>query len=169
MGRVRTLVQLTVFVVMLLGTNGMSIFAQRAARPQTQAGSAGVLQTREANISGVVAELTECRREEGVLNIKVRFRNTSDESKSVAIISALGPDYDSYYVTAGTRKYLVLRDSEGIPLAPSVDRFGSLEPTLKAGEAWTWWAKYPAPPASDSKINYMTPFGAPFEDVPISH
>ena len=37
------------------------------------------LQTQEINTAGVIAELTECRRSEGVLSIRIRFRNTTAE------------------------------------------------------------------------------------------
>src|ERR1035441_10955255 len=51
-----------------------SIFAAMPAAEQV-----GVIQTQETTYPGVVAEFTECRRKEGVLNIRVRFRNTSDK------------------------------------------------------------------------------------------
>jgi hypothetical protein len=40
----------------------------------------------------------------------VRLRNTGDKDIRVGLIS--GRDYDSYYVTAGSKKYFILRDSE---------------------------------------------------------
>src|SRR6202521_2794250 len=41
------------------------------------AASAGVIQTQETNTQSVVADLTECKRKDGVLSVKVSFRNTS--------------------------------------------------------------------------------------------
>jgi hypothetical protein len=43
---------------------------------------AGALQTQETNTAGGVAELTECRRSEGVLNVRIRFRNTGEAKAS---------------------------------------------------------------------------------------
>ncbi len=133
--------------------------------PKQKAG--GVLQTQDTNVAGVVAELIECKRKEGVLSIRVRLRNTSGEKAHVKLIT--DRDYDKYYVTAGSKKYFVLRDDEKVPLAPAEDGFGNLGVDIPKGGSWTWWAKYPAPPDSETKLNYITPLGAPFEDVPIGH
>jgi hypothetical protein len=124
------------------------------------------LQTQETNTAGVAAELTECRRSEGVLSIRVRFRNTSEAKVSFYAID--GRNYDSYYVVAAGKKHFVLRDSEKTPLAPAATPGGSLGVELPKGGSFLWWAKYPAPPADVKKITYVTPLGAPFENVPIS-
>lgn len=124
------------------------------------------LQTQEINTAGVVAELTECRRSEGVLSIRLRFRNTTASRVSFWAID--GRNYDTYYVVAGGKKYFVLRDSEKTPLAVAAGGTGSLSVNLDKGGSFLWWAKYPAPPPEVRKITYMTPLGAPFENVPIS-
>lgn len=124
------------------------------------------IQTQETNHAGVVAELTECRRSEGVLNLKVRLRNTGASQVSFSAIKNRA--YDDYYVVAGGKKYFVLRDTEKLPLATASDGFGSVSVHLDKGGSFLWWAKYPAPPPEVKKVNYVTPLGAPFEDVPIS-
>jgi hypothetical protein len=124
------------------------------------------LQTQETNTAGVVAELTECRRGEGVLSIRIRFRNTTEGKVHLSLIDAR--NYDSYYVVAAGKKHFVLRDSEKTPLAPEAGGFGGLAADLQKGGSFLWWAKYPAPPADVKKITYVTPLGAPFENVPIS-
>jgi hypothetical protein len=131
-----------------------SIFA---AMPATE--QAGVIQTQETTYPGVVAEFTECRRKEGVLNIKVRFRNTSDKPVLVEVFHNHG---EKYYVTAKNKKYFILKDSEGAYLA---DDFSEVVPP---GGSHTWWVKYPGPPADIKKITMMTSITAPFEDVPIT-
>lgn len=133
----------------------------RLAWPQ-----AAPLQTQETDKAGVVAELTECRRSEGVLNIKIRFRNTGAGDAAFDVID--GRNYDSYYVVAAGKKHFVLRDSDKTPLAPMANGGGGVSVTLPKGGSTLWWAKYPAPPAEIKKITYMTPHGAPFENVPIS-
>jgi hypothetical protein len=132
--------------------------------PKPASGSA--IQTQDTNAAGVVAELLECKAKEGVLTIKVRLRNTGSERAQVRVIR--NRDFDKYYVTAGSKKYFVLRDSDGVPIAPAADGFGGVVVDIEKGGSWTWWAKYPAPPESQTKVNYMWPLGAPFEDVPIS-
>ena len=124
------------------------------------------IQAQETNFSGITAELIECRRKDGVLSIRVRLRNTGDKAQSITLIG--GRDFDKYYVTGGTKKYFILSDTEKTPLAPAADGFGGLAPSIPKGGSYTWWAKYPAPPADVKKINYITPLAPPFEDVPIT-
>ena len=65
------------------------------------------IQSLESNVAGVVADLLEAKREDGVLTIRVRFRNASD--KDVRLTAVRARQFDAYYVTAGTKKYLVLQ------------------------------------------------------------
>jgi hypothetical protein len=120
-------------------------------------------------VSGVVAEIIQCKREGGVLSIRMRLRNTSDAEVSLNLISK--SNYDQYYVTAGSKKYFVLRDSEKAPLANPIttDAYtGAVRATIPKGGSFVWYAKYQAPPDEVKKINYYTPVTAPFEDVPVS-
>lgn len=123
------------------------------------------IQSLESSVAGVVADLVEAKREDGVLTIRVRFRNASD--KDVRLIAVKDRQFDAYYVTAGTKKYLVLRDTEKTPLAPAADGFGYVNASIPKGGSWTWWAKYPAPPADVKKLSYFTPLTPPFDNVPI--
>src|SRR5208283_3906195 len=76
------------FVVLPLAPCGSAYAQTPAAQPSN------VIQTQDANAEGVVAELTECRRSEGVLTIKVRFRNTSAKPWHVTFVgwNASGQD-----------------------------------------------------------------------------
>jgi hypothetical protein len=125
------------------------------------------LATADTNVSGVVAEVTECKRKEGVLTVKVRFRNTSPDAKAdFNIIN--GRDFDNLYVTAADKKYFVLRDTEKTPLASEADSFGMLRVAIEPGGIWTWWAKYPAPPPEIKAVSYYMPVGPPIEDIPVT-
>ena len=135
--------------------------AAPAAAPSTAA-----IQSQDANTAGIVADLTECKRGDGVLTVKVRFRNTS--GKQVGLQLLLGGGYEKYYVTAGNKKYFILKDSEGAYLATQPNSFGNLNADIGPGQSWQWWAKFPAPPADVSKITLVTPLAPPFDDVPIS-
>ena len=140
-----------------------SIFA---AMPATE--QAGVIQTQETSQEGLVAELTECRRAEGVLTIKVRFRNTSTKQSHLKFTNWNAPgDNEKFYVTAGKKKYFMLKDSEGTYLS-SNSSSNPAELNLEPGKTFLWWAKYPAPSADVKKINFMMPVTPPFEDVPIT-
>jgi hypothetical protein len=128
---------------------------------------AGVIQTQDATPSGIVAELTQCKRSEGVLSIKVRFRNTSSKKIHLTIYDS-GAALEKFYVTAGKKKYFILKDSEGKYLAPAGSGTGVLDMDLGPGESFPWWAKFPAPPVEEKKIALMTPLASPFEDAPIT-
>jgi len=83
-----------------------------------------VLASQDTNVAGVVGEIVECKRKEGVLTIKLRFRNTGAEEASFYMIG--GGNYDAQYVTAGSKKYFVLRDSEKVPLARQPNPGGNI-------------------------------------------
>ncbi len=116
---------------------------------------------------GVVAEMMQCKRDSGVLSIRMRLRNTGDAAVEVKVLAS-GDWYDRYYVTAGSKKYFVLRDSEKTPLANPPISYGALSVEILKGGTYIWFAKYPAPPADVKKINYYTPITPPFEDIPIT-
>ena len=127
---------------------------------------AQAIQGQETNIAGIVAEVVECKRQDGALTVRMRLRNTSDKEIRVDLIS--NRNYDTYYVTAGSKKYLVLRDSEQTPLAPPADVFGKVSVQVAKGAAYLWWARYPAPPADVKRVSYFTPLTPPFDNVPIT-
>jgi hypothetical protein len=130
------------------------------------AAPAGSLATQDTNVAGVAADFTECRRKEGVLNVKVRFRNTSAAEAHIYVIN--GRNYPAFYVTAANKKYFILTDSDGSYLTPATDGTGTLSVSLPVGGQYTWWAKFPAPPADVKKVTLMTPHAPPFEDVPVT-
>jgi hypothetical protein len=128
--------------------------------------TADALKSEDTNVAGVAAEVTECVRKEGVLSVKLRFRNTTKEEKKLALLDAR--DYEKYYVTAGSKKYFILKDSEGTYLTPQANGFGTLSVNLESGGQYTWWAKYPAPPADVKAVTLFTPVAPPLEDIPIT-
>ena len=125
-----------------------------------------VIQSQDTNVGGVVAEITQCKRKDGVLTIKVRLVNNSSKKANIYLTDGYGA-YDKYYLTAGDQKYFVLRDSEGAPLATD-DGNGYANIDIEKGASYTWWAKYPAPAAEVTSVNFYTPFATPFEDIPIT-
>jgi hypothetical protein len=129
-------------------------------------GQSEAIQSQDTNINGIVADITQCKRKDGVLTLKVRLRNTSD--KKAAIYFTNGYDaYNKYYLTAGEKKYFILRDSEGVVLATD-EGGGYTNVDIEKDGAYTWWAKYPAPPAEAKAVTFYTAFAPPFEDIPIT-
>jgi hypothetical protein len=144
--------------------------AASAPAPSAPAAPASdVIQSQDSNAPGTVGELIQCKRSEGVLSVKVRFRNTSSKTVQFAIFKG-GNDgeREKAYVTAASKKYFILRDASGQFLTSGSDYCGVCV-VLEAGQSFTWWAKFPAPPADVEKINLMTPITPPFEDVPITN
>lgn len=125
------------------------------------------LQVQETNLEGITAEVTEVTRKEGVLTVKVRFRNTGAKATRVNILSNPS-DVDKFYAVSGSTKLMPLRDSQKAPLMSAPDGYGQLQPDLKPAGSFLFWSKYPAPPASAKKVTFVTPHAAPFEDLPIT-
>jgi len=122
--------------------------------------------TQDTNVSGIAADFTECKRKDGVLSVKIRLRNRTAAQVTVGIFH--DRNYDSYYFTAANKKYFMLKDSEGSYLTPATDGIGGLNAYVAANGEYTWWAKFPAPPAEVKKITFMSPLAPPFEDVPVT-
>jgi len=143
--------------------------AQPPAAPapaQPAAPAASAIQTQDTNSPGIVADLMECKRKEGVLTIKIKFRNTSNARAKHQIYDRR--EYYEYYVTAANKKYFPLKDSEDTYLATQANAFGSASADLDPGQTYLWWAKYPAPPQDVKKIQFTMPRVAPFDDIPIT-
>ncbi len=138
----------------------MTLVAIPVSAPPASA-QAPPIQTQETQYDGVVAELIEAKRKDGVLNLRVRVRNNGASGKEVLFTHKAG--WDGFYVTAGNKKYLVLKDSEK-------NAIGTHESYINLGQgrSFVWWAKFAAPPADQKKFNFVTPMGPPFEDVPIA-
>lgn len=160
----RSVLWLAVLVgLAIVGASRPMPAAAQAAKP---AKPAEPLQVQETNEPDIVAEFIECKRKEGVLTIRIRFRNRGTESPRFYLIN--NRDFDNWYVSAEDKKYLILRDEEGTPLAPPSDSGGSVGVSLRPKGTWLWWAKYPAPPPEVKKINYYTTVTGPFEDIPVT-
>lgn len=132
--------------------------------------SSDIIQSQDTNSPGVVGELIQCKRSGGVLSVKIRFHNTSGAPVGFYV---LGPNisYEKFYVTAASKKYFILKDSDGTYLAPGSDYSCGMPGVcekLAAGQSNTWWAKFPAPSADVMKVELFTPVTPPFDDIPIT-
>lgn len=144
-----------------------SVLAVAAAQRPAQAQAAKPLQVQETNVEGVTAELIEAVRKEGVLTIKMRYRNGGPQAVKVELLGD-NRDADKYYVVAGSTKFLVLRDAQRVPVMTTLNNHGGLNADMKPAGSFLLWAKYPAPPADAKKVNFYTAHTPPFEDVPIT-
>jgi len=142
-----------------------------AVAPALPAGAgSNIIQSQDTNTQGVVGELIQCSRSNGVLSVKIRFHNTTSAGVS---FYALGPniEYTRYYLAAENKKYFILKDTDGTYLAPGGD-FSCGMPgvceKLGPGQSNTWWAKFPAPSADVTKLDLFTPVTPPFEGIQIT-
>jgi hypothetical protein len=134
------------------------------------AAGSDVIKSQNSNTPGVVGELIQCTRSEGVLNVKIRFHNTLGDTINFYVL-APSTDYDRFYFTAGTKKYSIVKDSDGTYLAPKPDYSCGMPGVcqkLVAGQSGIWWAKFVAPPANVTKLDLITPVMPPLEDIPIT-
>jgi hypothetical protein len=145
-----------------LKTRHCSYLAALLFLPGLAHGQAKAIATAETNMKAT-AEITECKRKEGVLTIKVRFKATADTSLEL-------PYAETYVITPSSgKKYEVLRDSDKNPIATTQPLYGNMvQQNLKNGDTFTAWWKFPAPPPETKKITLSLPKTEPFEDVPIT-
>ena len=131
-----------------------------------------VLGTGDYEVSGVEVTLLELKRTSGdTLTARWRYRNANAEQKALTKGTGWTDSWalsmESYLVdSSNKKKYLVIKDSSGQPLAGSHGGSGSIK--IGAGQTITTWAKFPAPPESVQKVTIYIPGMAPFEDIPIS-
>jgi hypothetical protein len=123
------------------------------------------LATRELDKEGIVAEVIESVRKDGVLTVRVRFRNQTD--KPIKFLLVHSGRYDDNYVSAGNTKYTIIRDEKRKPVATPADGGGWIEPTIKPKGTFNWWAKFPAPPPDRKSYTLYLKVGPPIEDIPI--
>jgi hypothetical protein len=138
-------------VALILGIPGL-------ARAQARA-----IATVETNMKAT-GEIYECKRKEGVLTIKVRFKATSGRAE-------LDLPYATTYVVdvASGKKYAILRDSDKAPLATTSQGLGDrIRESIEPGATFSAWWKFPAPPPATKKISFVLPKSEPAEDVPIT-
>jgi hypothetical protein len=127
---------------------------------------AGKAQAHETTIDGVTAEIVEAQRKEGVLTMKVRYRNAGDAPAKIRVYRNWNDD--EYYVTAGSTKLMVLKDSKNVAVAVPHGQHGETYAEIKPKGSYLFWAKYPAPPAEAKKVSFYHPHSPPIEDIPIT-
>jgi hypothetical protein len=132
--------------------------------------SSDIIQSEDTNTPGVVGELIQCSRSDGVLSVKIRFHNTTGTPVNFYVLGT-NISYDRFYLAAASKKYFILKDSAGTELAPGGDYSCGMPGVcekLPAGQSNTWWAKFPAPSADVTKLDLFTPVTPPFEGIPIT-
>ena len=153
----------TMFMTVLLVASVLAAAAPAAQEPA----AARPLATRDLDVEGVIAEVIESVRKDGVLTVRVRVRNIASAPKKIALVGGGTSYHTANYITAGDTKYEIMRDTSGAVMATPRDGGGWLEPTIKPKGTWGWWAKYQAPPADKKTYTLYLKVGPPIEDIPI--
>lgn len=105
--------------------------------------------------------VTEATRTGGVLTIKARVTLLAGETGSRRVLYS--SDNDDLYVLAGDQKYMMLKDNEGVALAPE-----EFQPDFEQlGGTATWWGKFPAPPPEVKAVGFYFKNFTPVENVAI--
>src|SRR5687767_8453775 len=123
-------------------------------------------QAHDTNVDGVTAEVIEASRRDGVLSVKLRFRNGGTKPASLPLVH--GGNVGNYYAVAGSTKMMVLKDSKNSALMPPLNPVGDLSPQVAAGGSYLFWAKFPAPPGDVKKVTLYLPVMPPIEDVAVT-
>lgn len=162
-------------LLLLLVLTGFALASQAAAQTATEsaAGSGeSVLATARGETPGLSIELQSLERNSGeVVTLTFAMINDSDKplefgydfvekGKNAEDFGSIGGAH--LIDAAGKKKYLVLRDSEGIPLCSR--GLGEIAPKSRAN----LWAKFPAPPEGVESISVVIPHFIPLDDVPMN-
>ena len=123
-------------------------------------------QAHETSIDGITAEVIEVTRKEGVLTVKVRYRNTGESGQLMRLYRDSG--MGDYYVTAGSTKLMALKDSKGAWVATPHGHHGQTDISINPKSSFLFWAKYPAPPDETRKVTFFHPHSPPIEDIPVT-
>jgi hypothetical protein len=135
-----------------------------ASTPAPATPPAGAIATQETNWKGVSATITEFRRKGNTLTAKVQLQNHGAEDARAEVNFS-----ESYLIdTAAGKKYNVLKDEKDHYIASLRSGYNDRwYDTLKPGESYLLWMKFPAPPPETKAITLQIPNTPPFEDVNI--
>jgi len=148
------------------GALGIALLALGAAPVDAQK-PAGVIDTLDAEWSGVETDLLEVRRmSDSTVRVRWRWRNNGD--KEVALYAHDAADLlrtETYLLDpVNKKKLLVVTDAKGRPIGTDI----GMSFRVKPKESYAAWAKFPAPPANVEKITVVIAKTPPFEDVTIA-
>jgi hypothetical protein len=131
-----------------------------AAAPSPAAPGPALAQASDSS-GEVRMEVTDATRAAGVLTVKVRFTLVSGTPSSRPLP---GGNASDVYLSAGDRKYMLLKDDQNKELMssnafPSFDRVGATQ---------SWWGKFPAPAPDVKAVNFYFSGFDPVENLAIA-
>jgi hypothetical protein len=161
-------------VVLGVGVLTLSAFVTASSGQATKGKNtetpAAPIAVQDHEVEGVEVALLEVKRASGnTVTIKWQYRNKTNEKKPLNHGANMGMDSyrfakDVYFLDPSQKKYVVLKDAQGIPQAAKHDQF-AFSLNLAPKQTVNTWAKFPAPPADVEKVNIYLPGAPPFEDI----
>ncbi|AHG63952.1 hypothetical protein [Advenella mimigardefordensis] len=135
--------------LLIAATLPLSSFSQTAA-PQAKQNS---LASGLVSDGGISAELTSVVKTGNRVTVKVRFMETDPDAKKISVLYSRldkAAYENDFYLLAGDKKYLLLKDSAGKPLAPE-----KLVLSNKGKLRGIWYGTFPAPPEGESLMLFL--------------
>jgi hypothetical protein len=161
-------------VAMLAAAYAGCALLSGAAQAQTAAAPAPLASAQFSDDPDLRCDITEVKRlSGGVLIVRFRLVDTQGQAAGGLTASATPKQitwsagtggWNEFYVIdpAENKKYQVLTDSEGKYIADIRETY------FKPGDQRLFWAKFPAPPATSTKVSVTIAKFAPFDDVPVA-
>jgi len=136
------------------------------AQSQALATSKPPLATGITNSGAAEARVTEAIRNGDILTIKIRFAPIVPDKMESIYARITDQDYEnSFYVLAGDKKYLLLRDSQDTPLAsPQL----AIRNTKESPVSGTWYGRFPAPPKEITEVSLTIHGVETIDAIPIA-
>ncbi len=128
-----------------------------AASAQAQTESASTVPLAAGLTNGGIAEaqVIEAVRHDDILTIKLRFKPLVADKLERVYDSISENDYEnSFYVLAGNKKHLLLRDSNDQPLT---NPYLTIKTAKDSPTAGSWHGRFPAPPKDVQEVSLTIP------------
>lgn len=145
----------------------LASFTQTAhAQAATDATAAKPLATGLTETGSAEGQVVEAVRSGDILTLKVRFKPLVPGKTEMVYSQITKNDYeDSFYVIAGNKKHLLLKDSNDKPLTnPKL----VLKTSKDAPIAGAWQGKFPAPPKDITEVSLTIPGVETFDAIKIT-
>jgi hypothetical protein len=131
-----------------------------------QADAAAPLATGMIDSGVAEGQVIEAVRSGDILSIKMRFKPIVPGKTEMIYSTISQNDYEnSFYVVAGNKKYLLLKDSNDKPLTNPKLMLRTAKDTPIAG---SWHGKFPAPPKEITEVSLTIPGVETFDAIKIT-
>ncbi|MFY0479383.1 hypothetical protein [Achromobacter marplatensis] len=148
--------------MLTLGSLGHTTNAQTTA----DATAAKPLATGLTETGSAEGQVVEAVRSGDILTLKVRFKPIIPGKTEMVYSQITKNDYeDSFYVIAGNKKHLLLKDSNDKPLTNPKLVLKTSKDTPLAG---AWQGKFPAPPKDITEVSLTIPGVETFDAIKIT-